>query len=273
MKSNNNRSMVVERYTITDRIAHTVHAIAMIVLIITGLKIYAGWDFMSFHSARALHMIAVPFLLAVNWILIPYNIFSEGHGLMGKISHFTDHYIFGPKDAVRMKDIIKNFFRKGRYPAFSIYDEEKGHYETKLHPLMKILIVLEGTALFLIAVSGIVLYDLNWSLFGLPIAEWITSIAAIFAPIFGMNAVGFLRFIHLLMTYWFVFELVVHVGILEFDPHVWKYYKAIFWTGKEDFSDTNYSEYVEKYSRFDAKKEHDKHDNKNIKKVVKTKRG
>ena len=36
------------------------------------------------------------------------------------------------------------------------------------------------------------------------------------------------------MTYWFVFELVVHVGILEFDPHVWKYYKAIFWTGKED---------------------------------------
>ncbi|HII80590.1 MAG TPA: cytochrome B [Methanosarcina sp.] len=254
MKPKNNRSMVVERYTVTDRIAHTVHAIAMIVLIITGLKIYAGWDFMSFHSARALHMIAVPFLLAVNWILIPYNIFSEGHGLMGKISHFIDHYIFGPKDLARLSDIIKNFFGKGKYPAFSIYDEEKGHYGTKLHPLMKILIPLEGLALFLIAVSGIVLYKLDWSLFGLPIASWITSIAGLIAPALGMSAVGFLRFLHLLMTYWFIFELVVHVGILELDPNVWKYYKAIFFTGKEDFSDTHYSEFVEKYSRFDAKK-------------------
>lgn len=256
MKSNNNRSKVVERYTVTDRIAHTVHAIAMLVLIITGLKIYAGWDFMSFHSARALHMIAVPFLLAVNWILIPYNIFSEGHGVYGKIMHFVDHYIFGPKDLARLGGMIKNFFGKGKYPAFSIYDEEKGHYGTKLHPLMKVLIPLEGLALVLIAISGIVLYKLDWSLFGLPIAQWITSVAGIFAPVFGMSAVGFLRLIHLLMTYWFIFELVIHVGILELDPNVWKYYKAIFLTGKEDFSDTHYSEYVEKYSGFDKKHGH-----------------
>ena len=253
MKSKDNRSMVVERYTVTDRIAHTVHAIAMIVLIITGLKIYTGWDFMSFHTARGLHMIMVPFLLAVNWILIPYNIFSEGHGFLGKISHFKDHYIFGPKDATRLGGIISNFFRKGRYPAFSIYDEEKGHYETKLHPLMKILIVLEGAALFLIAVSGIVLYKLDWSLFGLPIGSWILSIGGLIAPIFDMTSLEFLRTLHLLLTYWFVFELVVHVGILEFDPHVWKYYKAIFWSGKEDLSDTHYSEAIEKYSRFSAK--------------------
>ena len=198
MKSNNNRSMVVERYTVTDRIAHTVHAIAMIVLIITGLKIYTGWDFMSFHTARGLHMIMVPFLLAVNWILIPYNIFSEGHGFMGKISHFTDHYIFGPKDATRLGGIIGNFFRKGRYPAFSIYDEEKGHYETKLHPLMKILIVLEGTAIFFIAVSGIVLYKLDWSLFGLPIGSWILSAGGLIAPVFDMTSLQFLRALHLL---------------------------------------------------------------------------
>lgn len=254
MKSKKNRSMVVERYTITDRIAHTVHAIAMVVLIVTGLKIYIGWDFMSYHTARALHMIAVPFLLAMNWILIPYNVLSEGKGLMGKLSHFMNHYIFGPEDAARLGGMIKNFFGKGEYPAFSIYDEEKGHYGTKLHPLMKILIPLEGAAIFLIAVSGIVLYKLDWSLFGLPIASWIISAAGLIAPAFGMNAVGFLRFLHLLMTYWFIFELVIHVFILEFDPRVWKYYKAIFVTGKEDFSDTHYSEYVEKYSNFDAKK-------------------
>ena len=172
---------------------------------------------------------------------------------MGKISHFTDHYIFGPKDAIRLSGIIGNFFRKGRYPAFTIYDEETGHYKTKLHPLMKILIVLEGIAIFLIAVSGIVLYKLDWSLFGLPIASWILSAGGLFAPVFDMTSLEFLRALHLLMTYWFVFELVVHVGILEFDPHVWKYYKAIFWSGKEDLSDTHYSEVVEKYSKFDAK--------------------
>jgi cytochrome b subunit of formate dehydrogenase len=59
-----------------------------------------------------------------------------------------------------------------------------------------------------------------------------------------MSSLEFLRVIHLLMTYWFVFELIVHVGILQLDPKVWKYYKAIFWSGKEDLTDTNYSEPV-----------------------------
>jgi len=109
---------------------------------------------------------------------------------------------------------------------------------------MKILIVLEGTAIFLIAVSGIVLYKLDWSLFGLPIGSWILSIGGLIAPVFDLTAIQFYRLLHLLMTYWFVFELVVHIGILEFDPHVWKYYKAIFLTGKEDLSDTHYSELI-----------------------------
>jgi cytochrome b subunit of formate dehydrogenase len=248
MKTNANRTTVVERYTITDRIAHTVHAVAMIVLIVTGLKIYLGWDFMSFHTARSLHMIMVPFLLAVNWILIPYNIFSEGHGLMGKISHFKDTYIFGPEDAKRLGGMIGNFFGKGKYPAFSIYDESTGHYKNKLHPLMKILIPIEGLALVLIAITGVVLHSLTWSPFGIPIASWILSVTDLISPLFGMSSLAFLRLIHLLMTYWFIFEVVVHVGILEFDPHVWKYFKAIFWSGKEDLSEGHYVEVKEKYA-------------------------
>ena len=54
MKSKDNPSMVVERYTVTDRIAHTVHAIAMLVLIITGLKIYAGMGLYEFPYTPAL---------------------------------------------------------------------------------------------------------------------------------------------------------------------------------------------------------------------------
>jgi cytochrome b subunit of formate dehydrogenase len=245
MKSNAGNPMVVERYSALDRIIHMVHAAAMLTLIITGLKIYFGWDFMSFHTARALHMFAVPFLLVVNWFLIPVSIVlaAEG-GIQAKFMHFWDHYIFGPKDASRLAGIIGNFFGKGKYPAFSIYDEASGHYKTKLHPIMKILIVIEGLAIVVIAITGIVLYSLNWSFLGLPIASWILSIGGLFAPAFGLSSLEFLRIIHLLMTYWFIFELVVHVGILELDPHVWKYYKAIFWSGKEDFTDTHYSEVV-----------------------------
>jgi cytochrome b subunit of formate dehydrogenase len=245
MKANGNPT-IVERYSLLDRVVHIVHAAAMLTLIITGLKIYFGWSFMSFHTARSLHMFAVPFLLVVNWFLIPVSIaLATGGGIKEKFSHFLDHYVFGPRDASRMVGIIGNFFGKGKYPAFTIYDEASGHYKTKLHPLMKILIVLEGIAIVIIAISGIVLYSLNWSLFGLPIASWILSAGGLIAPSFGMSSLGFLRTLHLLMTYWFVFELVVHVGILELDSNVWKYYKAIFWSGKEDLKDTHYVEVVQ----------------------------
>jgi len=60
----------------------------------------------------------------------------------------------------------------------------------------------------------------------------------------GIDALGLIRLIHLLAGYWFVFELVVHVGVLELDPNVWKYHKAIFWSGKEDLSDSRYAEIV-----------------------------
>jgi cytochrome b subunit of formate dehydrogenase len=249
MKSKAGNPLVVERYTPLDRLAHTVHAAAMLTLIITGLRIYFGWDFMSFHTARALHMFAVPFLLVVNWFIIPVSIMlATGGGVKDKFMHFLDHYVFGPKDAARMAGIIGNFFGKGKYPAFSIYDESSGHYKTKLHPLMKILIVLEGLAILLITISGIVLYRVDWALLGLPIGSWILSAGWLVAPSFGLSSLEFMRILHLLMTYWFVFELVVHVGILELDPKVWKYYKAIFWSGKEDVSDGKYVEIINGHS-------------------------
>ncbi|WP_269851572.1 hypothetical protein [Methanosarcina horonobensis] len=55
------RRIIVERYTWLERVTHLVHLVAMFTLLITGFKIYFGWDFMSFQTARAFHMIAVPF--------------------------------------------------------------------------------------------------------------------------------------------------------------------------------------------------------------------
>jgi len=50
MKANGNPT-IVERYSLLDRVVHIVHAAAMLALIITGLKMYFGWNFMSFHTA------------------------------------------------------------------------------------------------------------------------------------------------------------------------------------------------------------------------------
>ena len=242
------RRKVVERYTWLERVTHLVHLIAMFVLLITGFKIYAGWDFMSFDAARTWHMIAVPFFLVANWLLVPYNIFSckgEKCSIRDRIGHFKESYIFGRDDAERLIDTIKNFFGKGRYPAYTIYDERSEHYVTKLHPAMKILLVFESLSIFLVAVTGIVLYSLTWAPFGIPISEWILSVAWYFASLVNENGLALLRFLHLFAAYWFVLELIIHVGIIELDPNAWKYHKAIFWSGKEDLSDRHFVKVIE----------------------------
>ena len=40
--------IIVERYTWLERVTHLVHLVAMLTLLITGFKIYFGWDFMEF---------------------------------------------------------------------------------------------------------------------------------------------------------------------------------------------------------------------------------
>jgi methanophenazine hydrogenase, cytochrome b subunit len=253
------RRVIVERYTWLERVTHLVHLITIFVLLITGLKIYFGWDFMAFQTARTWHMIAVPFFLVANWILVPYNLFSckeERCSVRDRIMHFRDSYVFGKADTERLIDIIKNFFGKGRYPAFTIYDEHKGHYVTKLHPVLKILIVLESIAIVIVAITGVVLYNLDWAPFGIPVSAWILSVTWYFASFFNINALGLLRLLHLLAAYWFIFELVVHVGIIEFDPDAWKYHKAIFWSGKEDLSDRHFVKVIEEGDQKRVTKEH-----------------
>lgn len=247
-----NIPMIVERYTWLERASHMVHLLSLFVLIITGFKIYAGWDFMQYHNAFALHMIAACVFLAVNWIVVPYNIVSgecarcsarkwDG-GMRRCIAHITHRYVFGPTDFKRLIQIFRNFIGKAPYPAFTVYNTDEKRYEDTLHPLMQLLLLFEGCAILLVALSGIVLYNPNWAPLGLPVGLWVLSAGELMAPVFAMSAMGFLRTLHLLMAYWFIFELIVHVGILEFDPKVWKYYRAIFVTGKEDLSDGEYVE-------------------------------
>jgi len=228
----------VERYNWVERWTHTFHAIAMLTLIITGLAIYFRWDFISAHNARLLHMIMVPVLLLTNWFLVPYGIISHGWqegGVKGIIHHFYYSYIFNIEDFRRLKGMVLNFFGKqDKYPAFTVYNEKTGHYRTKLHPIFKLFIVVEGMCIFLIFVTGIVLYAVDFSILFIPVSGIIIWIFDWIAPLFNMNALAFIRWLHLALTYFFIFELICHAFILEFDTKVFRYWKSIFIDGKED---------------------------------------
>ena len=45
----------------------------------------------------------------------------------------------------------------------------------------------ESTAIVLVALTGIVLYSLTWSPFGIPVSEWILSISWFFASMINMD--------------------------------------------------------------------------------------
>ena len=231
-------TVTLERYNWVERWTHTFHALAMLLLIFTGLAIYFRWEFITFHNARVIHMIMVPVLILTNWFLVPYGIISHGYaegGIKGIIMHFKNSYIFGKDDFLRLKGMILNFFGKQTdYPKFTVYNTKTGHYVTKLHPVFKLIIVLEGMCIFLIFITGIVLYKVDWGLFGLPIAVWITQVFGWISPLFNLSGLAFIRWFHLALTYFFILELIVHVLILEFDPKVIRYWKSIFYDGKEE---------------------------------------
>jgi cytochrome b subunit of formate dehydrogenase len=63
-------------------------------------------------------------------------------------------------------------------------------------------------------------------------------------PYFNLGTLALIRTVHLLMAYFFIIEVTIHVGIIELDPKIWKFHKAIFWTGKSDLCDYHYVDLV-----------------------------
>lgn len=250
-------TMTVKRYSFLERLAHLTHLVTLFVLLITGFKIYAGWDFIPYHVALPIHMFAAVVFVFVNWVIIPYNVFTtecprcpmcadKAHNIaIHRILHIAHRYLFGPTDIKRMKQIFLNYLGKADYPAFTIYDVKNEGYIDKLHPVTQFMLFFEGGAVMFVAFTGIVLYNLQWTLFGLPVSEWLYTISEMVAPSLNMSALGFIRTMHLFMAYFFIIELIVHVGIIEFDPKVLKYHKAIFLTGEEELTDSSYVELID----------------------------
>jgi len=113
---------------------------------------------MSFHTARALHMIAVPFLLVVNWFLIPVSIvLGTGGGIMDKIKHAFDHYVLAPG----MQHVWQGYLVISSGKANIQHSVSTMSPQGTIRPNCTINENPDcagGLALVLIAISGIVLY-------------------------------------------------------------------------------------------------------------------
>lgn len=258
------------KYNAAIRAMHLVHGITVIILIVTGLRIYLDWGFPStFSEARGLHMAAAIAFLAASWILLPYGmlleIFEKARYARTKcnfkdfrgiwlfllfnarycktegIRRFLRSSIFNRQDLKTVKEIVLSYMGKGDYPAYAIYNERSGLYENRIHPVMKLFIPLESTAILFIALTGIALYDINWTIISINAGGLIMRLAAGTGAIFGLNAMVLVRTLHLACSYFFILELIIHVGILQLDLKTKEAWKAIFISGKEDIHKSPYT--------------------------------
>ncbi len=246
---NTEEKIVGKRYTMRDRVAHQSHMITCVLLVITGLYMalqfnvcsLGAWTLMSYQNLRLIHVVAGILFLLVNWTLIPFNLVTSGHMLQ---------YIFSPKDVVRLKQAIVSLITGGEYPKYTIFNKTTGHYENKLHPAYKLMVIFEGMAIVFIGLSGIIMIDLKFGFVDFNIAIWnnfmawlVGDIAGSVSVFIGMTGIEFIRMIHLWATYWFVLELIIHLGFLGVDPRMTQYIKALFLTGNETMDE--YTEIVE----------------------------
>lgn len=262
--------LIVQRHNKGTIAMHWFHVVSVLLLIITGLRIYLGWGFPStFAEARGLHMIAAILLFVASWILLPYSMFleiSEKSGNIGMKCTFRDfrgiwlYIVFYGKycknhgikrflrtslfckiDYGRFKGIVRHYTGKQEYPPFGVYNEKNGLYDNKIHPVMKLLIPFESTAALFIALTGIVLYDSNWTILSVNVGSGIMNIAENAGNVLGLNAMVLSRTVHLALSYFFIIELLIHVGILQMDIKTKEAWKAIFTNGKENISNSPYT--------------------------------
>lgn len=231
--------IVAQRYRVREMVAHGAHMITCVVLIATGLYMaiqfnictLEAWRIISYQDLRLVHVITSILFLMVNWMLIPHNLLTSGH---------ITQYIFGPKDADRLKKAVGALLNKNPFPRYTIFNASTEHYENKLHPAVKLMVIFEGIAIVIIGFSGIIMLDLKFGIVDFNVPAWnnfmawfVGDITGSISVFFGMTGIEFIRTIHLWATYWFILELIIHLGFLGVDPRLTQYFKAMFLTGKE----------------------------------------
>ncbi len=177
--------MKIYRYEITTRVAHWVHAVAMILLIVTGLQIYTGIGFMDSFT--------VPFHVTLGFVLVAMLIME----LLSLLTHPKELKLSIPTitDIKNFVTIALNFMGlTNKYPAYHVYSKSKG-YIRKWHPILKFIIWGDMFFVLLIAFTGFALYYPKDSALA-----WMTNYLDL----------GSIRTLHFLSFLYFVMTLIPH---------------------------------------------------------------
>ncbi|HTY90531.1 MAG TPA: cytochrome b/b6 domain-containing protein [Methanocella sp.] len=217
--------LIVTRHTTLERLSHYTNIVSMALLLATGFIMYQGLPYLSYSDAYAVHMIAAAAFIANNWIVMPYTAF---------VNLSMQSYMFWPADFGRLWGVLKNFFTGSEYPPYTIYDTGKGRFVNRLHPAAKLLLYSHYVALFVATITGIVLYSSSLSILGFGVSAFIIRALDVLAPSLRLSAPALARVLHVAAAYWFVAEIVIHVGLLQLDPKKFSHTRSIFTNGREN---------------------------------------
>lgn len=217
--------MVVVRHTTLERLSHYANIVFLSALLITGFMIYFGVPYLSYRDAYAIHIIAAAAFVAINWIVVPYSSIINGR---------LAEYWLWPSDIRRLAKILSTFFSGGEYPRYTIYDEQGRRFRNRLHPVTKLLIYSHYIALFVVSLTGLVLYSTTLTVLDTNISGVVLKILDFVAPTLSLSGLGLARLLHLAAAYWFIVEIIIHVGMVQLDPRKFIHLKSMFLTGKED---------------------------------------
>jgi cytochrome b subunit of formate dehydrogenase len=222
--------MTVTRHTTLERLCHFANIASLALLLASGFIVYFGLPYLSYSDAYAIHMLSAAAFVAVNWIIMPYSAIANGA---------VRSYLFGPADLWRLGGVLKNFVTGSEYPPYTVYDVGKRRFVNRLHPVSKLLIYGHYVALLLATGTGIVLYSTSLSLLGFDVSRLVLRLLDLVAPSFSLSGMALARVLHVAVAYYFVAEIIVHVGMVQLDPKKLPHLKAMFIDGKEDlYSDS-----------------------------------
>ena len=217
--------LIVTRHTTLERLAHYGNILSLTGLAASGFIVYLGLPYLDYADAYAIHILCAAVFLAINWIVIPYSAIADQR-LM--------EFWFMPSDLRRLGGVIANFFTGSEYPRYTVYDQRKGRFRNRLHPLTKLLLYSHYAALFVVTVTGIVLYSTSLSLVGFNVPGVILTVLDFLSPLLALSGIGLARVLHLAAAYWFIIEVVLHAGMVQLDPRKFQHLKSMFVTGTED---------------------------------------
>jgi cytochrome b subunit of formate dehydrogenase len=222
--------MMVTRHTTLERLCHFMNIVSLALLLASGFIVYLGLPYLPYGDAYAIHIISAAVFVAINWIVMPYSVL---------VNKTLPSYVFWPADLRRLWGTIKNFVTGSEYPAYTVYDSGKRRFVNRLHPIGKLLLYGHYLALFLASVTGVILYSSSLSLLGVDVSGLILRLMDMAAPSFSLSGMAFARILHVAVAYYFVAEIIVHVGMVQLDPRKFPHLKSMFVDGREDlFSDS-----------------------------------